>query len=154
MSMPMSFSMRRATTATGLFIVVFALLGFFGPVAYFGWWGLCGGHEWEIQHRIKKLITASPRQEAVTTLANMDYRLYCTGGIFDPVVPGFGPPQKAYRKIFGYRGFTTFEGESLPEDQRRLNNQAFEHMAEFNKIVYAAVEKHYPDWHTKYKEQD
>jgi hypothetical protein len=40
----------------------------------------------------------------------------------------------------------TSEGESLTEDQRRLNARVVEHMAQFSRIVYAAVNDRFPRW--------
>ena len=70
----------------------------------------------------------------------------------EPIVPAIGSPQKSYKKAFGYRGFATIEGESLTEEQRRLNAQAMEHMAKFNQIVYSDVNDRFPNWRQQYKE--
>ena len=159
MSAPFSFSMSQSTPASRLFIIVLALIGFLGPVAYFAWYTLYGGSEWEDARRIEKMIKLDAAREAETALANGDYRLYCTGGILNPTVPGIGYPQDKYEHIFGYKGFTTFPTETLLDErrnltakQRRLNADAIQYMANFNRIVYATVNQRFPQSQEERKE--
>lgn len=154
MAIPLSFSVKSASPGARLFIVVFGLLGVLGPVAYFGWWGLSGGSDWEVRHGIEKLVADDPARLASSAIGRGDYRLYCTGGLLDPVVPGVGYPHKAYAKTFGYKGFTIFDGPSPTDDQDRLNKRAIVFMTRFNEVVYDAVKNRFPDWieQTKHEE--
>jgi hypothetical protein len=159
-AIPGSFSMSRSTPAIRLFIIIFALIGFIGPVAYFAWYEMYGGGDWEDARRIEHLIKLDPVREAEAALLKGDYRLYCTGGPLELTVPGIGYPDKEYRAAFGYRGFTTFPTETLSfeqrkltDKQRKLNADAVQYMAAFNEIVYAAMNEHFPKWLEEHKER-
>jgi len=145
--MQLSFSMKTATPAVGIFIVILALLGCLGPVAYFAWWGFFyDGPEADIPRNIEKLISSDPEERAEAALNKKDYRLFCTGGRFDPSVPGIGVPEKAYRVTFGYLGFSIYEGEQLLAEEQVLNARALKYMRQYNSIVYAEVNTIHPDW--------
>jgi len=150
----MSFSLKRATWKSALFVVVFATVGFLAPVAYFGWWGLCGGQEREIQRNIERLVQQNPAVAATLAIGNHDYRLYTTGGLLDPQAPGIGWTDESYKETFGYRGFTIFEGDSLSQEQARLNDAARRYMAAYNLIIYAEINRIYPRWLEQYKQQE
>ena len=79
----MSFSTKRATWKSALFVIVFATIGFLLPAAYLAWWGLFGGREREIQQAIGRLVQLNPAIEAAVSISNSDFRLYTTGGPLD-----------------------------------------------------------------------
>src|SRR5258707_1309939 len=109
----MSFSMKRATWKSALFVIVFATVGFLAAAGYLAWWGLFGGREREIQRDIERLIRQNPVTEAASAITNHDYRLYTTSGPLEAKAPGVGWADESYKGTFGYRGFTTFDGDPL-----------------------------------------
>ena len=149
----MSFSMKRATWKSALFVIVFATIGFLVPATYLAWWGLFGGRELEIQRNIQRLTQQNPTSQAASAIINRDYRLYTTGGPLDPQAPGVGRTDERYKETFGYRGFTTFEGDPLSPERSRLNAAAIRYMAEYNQIIFSEVNRTHPDWLTQYEEK-
>ena len=149
----MSFSMKRATWKSALFVIVFSSVGFLAPAGYLAWWGLFGGREREIQRNIERLLRQDPAKEAGIAIRNHDYRLFTTGGLLNAQAPGVGWTDEPYMKTFGYRGFTTFDADPLSPEQERLNDAAIRYMREYNRIIYTEVNRVHPNWNEEYKQK-
>lgn len=130
-----------------------ALAGFMGPVAFFGWWGLFGGREWEETRAIQNLARLDPAGEACQALAQQDYRLYATSGPLLPYIPGVNIPYQAYHQTFGCRGLTTFVGELPTAEELDRKDRAIRFMRLYNQTVYAVVLGQHPDWLQEYERQ-
>lgn len=151
MALDFSFSMRHSTPLARVFVAVLGVFCFCAPVAYFTWWGLGGGREWEVEREMRAWLRFDPEAAAREAIERGDFRLYTTGDLFDDVVPGTGGRRRDYGETFGYRGFRTLAGGKLTPERQQLADEAMRRAAVFNRLVYAAANRTNPTWREEWR---
>jgi hypothetical protein len=152
MSLRLSFSLKTGSARTRWWLIVGATLGFVLPLLFLGWWVFGGGGEWSQRSALERIVGKDAVVEAERALRSNDFRLFSTGGSLDPRVPGvMGHPERAYGERFGFRGVSLLGGGHPSADERELNAQALQFMAEYNRRVYAGVMERFPNWREEHR---